>query len=331
MRKYILPIIIFSFLIILISPFSRTGYVSASDLPGSKDLKWRRIAKMPEVRSNPAVVAHEGEIYIFGGNDYKGGTDTCWKFNPNTGKWCKLKNMPKKLFAHSACVVNGKIYIIGGMNISGGKRVFRNSVLEYDPLKNTWKRKKNMPTARARFGASVLFGRIYVAGGLNDKNESLKVLECYDPKTDQWIELCPLLAGRNRLSLCRSGNQLYAMGGCRGDKGEARKDVEVYHFAKDIWLQKKPMPTARKNFATAVRNKKIYAVAGWDSVGGKKVFLNSAEVYDPEKGKWESLDPIPTGRDGARACALNGKIYVIGGYNGKILDIIEVGEFGDRM
>lgn len=293
---------------------------------------------MPQVRSNPAVVSLNHRIVILGGNDYDGGTDSYWQFDPvgrkiedikspvlpQQGIWYAEKSMPEKLFAHSACVIDGKIYVLGGMNIVKGKAAFSNRLYCFDPSVKKWHKKADMPAKRARFGADVLSDRIYAAGGLNDENESLNEVEVYDPETDKWEKAPPLPTGRNRLNLHTVGGRLFAVGGCRGDRGEALNIVEKYDPETKLWTKESPMKTARKNFASVVKDNKLIVIAGWDSVEGKAVFHKSVEEFDPKTGKWQTLPPVPAGRDGARACVMDGKIYVIGGYNGKILDVIEI-------
>ena len=39
--------------------------------------------------------------------------------------------------------------------------------------------------------------------------------------------------------------------------------------------------------------------------------------YDPSTGRWEELTPMPTARGGLGVAVLNGRLYAIGGYNGK--------------
>ena len=43
-----------------------------------------------------------------------------------------------------------------------------------------------MNIERNGHSACVMQGKIFVVGGLNDKDEAVKEIECYDPSTDRW-------------------------------------------------------------------------------------------------------------------------------------------------
>jgi len=64
---------------------------------------------------------------------------------------------------------------------------------------------------------------------------------------------------------------------------------------------------------------KIYAIGGYDG----KTHLNSVEEYNPDTNKWKILSPMVTPRCAHGCIALNGYIYVFGGFNGKFLDSVE--------
>jgi N-acetylneuraminic acid mutarotase len=69
--------------------------------------------------------------------------------------------------------------------------------------------------------------------------------------------------------------------------------------------------------ALAVLDGKVYGAGG---LPGERE--NDFAVYDPERDVWTSLPPMPTPRNHATAVALNGKIYVIGGFTGATLAML---------
>lgn len=50
---------------------------------------------------------------------------------------------------------------------------------------------------------------------------------------------------------------------------------------------------------------------------------NFNQVYNPVQNKWEEFSPPETPRVGSRACAFNGKIYIIGGHAGETTNFVE--------
>ena len=81
----------------------------------------------------------------------------------------------------------------------------------------------------------------------------------------------------------------------------------------DKWTKKADMPTGRGFLSTSVVNGKIYAIGGMKNENNVGVALRTVEAYDPALDKWTTKTDMPTARCYMIACAVNGKIYVIGG------------------
>ena len=79
-----------------------------------------------------------------------------------------------------------------------------------------------------------------------------------------------------------------------------------------MWVKKQDMPTARYAMASAVVNGNIYVIGGW----GNNKYLNTVEMYDPRRDRWETKASISQGNLGVAAAVVNGKIYAIGGWTG---------------
>jgi hypothetical protein len=81
--------------------------------------------------------------------------------------------------------INGKFYLTSGQG-----EPFADRTLEvYDPATRTWTTKSPMPTARAVASAAVVHGKLFVAGGVVDRNGLAVVtdiVEAYDPFNDTW-------------------------------------------------------------------------------------------------------------------------------------------------
>ncbi|KAJ4909940.1 F-box/kelch-repeat protein [Raphanus sativus] len=77
------------------------------------------------------------------------------------------------------------IYNIGGP-INDGDEEHSSSVLIFDSSSNTWREGPSMLVKRRYPGASVLDGKIYVAGGCKDCSSSSEWMEVFDPKKQNW-------------------------------------------------------------------------------------------------------------------------------------------------
>lgn len=85
--------------------------------------------------------------------------------------------MPTPRFDTTCAEVNGILYVIGG-HTSRDTSVA--TVEAYDPVTDTWTRKTDMPTPRAKLTSFVIDGRIFVAGGRYGLTD-LATLEVYTP------------------------------------------------------------------------------------------------------------------------------------------------------
>ena len=93
-----------------------------------------------------------------------------------------------------------------------------------------------------------------------------------------------------------------------------------------IWAQKADMPTPRWTQTSAVVNGKIYIIGGYPSEGepGERA-LSTMEEYDPTTNTWTRKTDMPTARCDfvGSSAVVNGKIYVISGWDSNPLSIVE--------
>jgi N-acetylneuraminic acid mutarotase len=131
-----------------------------------------------------------------------------------------------------------------------------------------------------------------------------------------WTKLEPLPTIRRDLGVAAVNGKIYAIGG-RSD-GCRLSTNEEYDPETNTWTTKTPMPTPRSDFGIAVVNNKIYCIGGitdFDWSGhGKGILCTANEVYDPLTDTWENKTSMPTQRQRPKANVVNGKIYVMGGF-----------------
>ena len=126
-------------------------------------------------------------------------------------------------------------------------------------------------------------------------------------KENSWETKTPMLEAIGGVKAAAVNGKIYVIGG---------KANFEYNPDTDSWITKKTMPTARTSFEIAVYQNKIYAIggsAGWTQETGT-IYSDVNEVYDPATDTWETKAAMKTMRTGLEANAVNGKIYLIGGY-----------------
>ena len=139
---------------------------------------------------------------------------------------------------------------------------------------------------------------------------------------DSWVTKAPMNQARSGLGVAAVNGKIYAIGGDTRQgswpyKGGIVATNEEYDPATNTWILKSPMPTPRMDFGIAIYTNKIYCIGGEIIFKdeSKAPLTNVNEIYDPATDTWETKEPMPTPRSCVRANVVNGKIYVIGGYD----------------
>ncbi|MBI3941612.1 MAG: helix-turn-helix domain-containing protein [Chloroflexi bacterium] len=121
------------------------------------------------------------------------------------------------------------------------------------------------------------------------------------------------------MSLVAEGGRIYTVGGL--EKDQVTGKVGIFDPASNSWSAGTAKPTPVFRAGAGVIGGRIY-VAGGCTQEGKPV--PALEVYTPDQsspqtgGQWETRAPIPGGaRCGLAAVALEGKLYIFGGYDGR--------------
>lgn len=227
--------------------------------------------------------------------------------------WQPLPDMPTPRFNLSAVAVNDKLYAIGGAEHDPNNRTISFPANEqFDPAKNRWIVKHDMPTARFSLGVSAEHGKIYALGG-HKGQASYSAVEEYNAASDKWENRIDMPTPRTAFATAVVKGKLYVIGGTAMGVPKLAV-IEEYDPATDKWARKRDLPNPRSSFAAAVVNDKIYVFGG--RLSGDEYQQEHSpmlEEYDPATDTWTRKADIPTPRFQLAGAALNGKIYAIGG------------------
>lgn len=175
-----------------------------------------------------------------------------------------------------------------------------------------------MPGTRARHGAAVSGGLLYVVGGLVDGVlPSASPLWIYDPAADSWTTGASLPAVVHGAPLVAHGGRLYLIGGFRGT-GSTTVNIDsmwVYDIASDSWAPGPVMPTARGNPSAAVLGDQIHVIGGVgvsNNFGPVAPFIEH-EIYDIPSSGWITGTAVLNGRELGGLVAVDGKLYAVAG------------------
>src|SRR5262245_6224690 len=145
------------------------------------------------------------------------------------------------------------------------------------------------------------------------------ILRPANAQSCSWVTATPMPTARSGAAVGTVNGIIYVIGGRQGGTPLYLGTNEAYDPATNSWSPKAPMPTPRSFDGTngAVLGGKIYCVGGTASstpfctVSG---CTNIVEVYDPANDTWATAGPLPSARCAPAVVAINGLLYVFGGY-----------------
>ncbi|MDQ2867841.1 MAG: putative Ig domain-containing protein [Verrucomicrobiota bacterium] len=180
----------------------------------------------------------------------------------------------------------------------------------------TWAAGAAMPGASYGLSGAFVNGKFYAISGFATNRVGI-----YNPTNNSWTTGPPLPNDpgfyqlRQYFGCAVVGTKIYVIGGDTGGSGGRDTNYE-YDTVANSWATKAPLPGgARYNIAAVNLSGKIYVIGGNDGGGN---FFTRVDIYDPSNNTWNtptSGTPLPANRAGMAAEAINGKIYLAGGYD----------------
>ena len=121
---------------------------------------------MPHALGAQATMLWDGNIYIAGGFDGGGETNTLYAYDIAGDIWSTLAPMPQALYGPGCGATNGKLYVAGGYAFGA---VFNTSQI-YNIATNTWTTGPNVPQGMGYCGSTVFDDgtgeKLYLYGGV---------------------------------------------------------------------------------------------------------------------------------------------------------------------
>jgi N-acetylneuraminic acid mutarotase len=305
---------------------------------------WIERAHMPGVRAYltaATVTDASGQsiVYAIGGasctncSGLSTPVNTVTAYNVATNTWASRRPLPVPLaYSNGAGVINGKIYVSGGYTRyaynSGVYPLTTSALYMYDPARNTWTRKRNMPKVRSVYPnevagkagiggvTGVINGKLYVVTSCISTTASGDWEGCtwaraaaqffrYNPVTDQWTTLpTPFPEGASSpYAGGVIGGKFYVMQGWQ----RGYTHLSVYDPATNQWTPKTPLGLGRPGAATAVLGGKLYVIGGERYNNGLET-VDITIVYDPVTDAWTRRASLPS----ARAWTAATKVFLRG-------------------
>lgn len=255
---------------------------------------WTTKSPMPTPRSFLAGgVANNSSgqpvFYAMGGIDPNTGpVRTVEAYNFATDRWTTRAGLPLLLDGTNGVAnIGGKLYLSGGFfTAPDGHRGTSLRLYVYDPGRNTWTRKADMPRKIAQGITGEINGKLYVLTGSCQycPNRISRYLYRYDPVTNTWSTALPWSPNAHVSGAGAVINGKFYVAGGRGTDGRVTNKLDVYDPVTNRWTTLAPMPTARAGMAAARLQNKLYVIGNASVDPGEP--QGQVEAYDPVTNRW---------------------------------------------
>jgi len=151
--------------------------------------------------------------------------------------------------------------------------------------------------------------KIVIADRKQNKPTDPLLVGVFDIDAESYKTIGKLQTMRANYALARKDSLLFIVGGMHGGNWLAL--VEVYDRERNYRREVARLITARTRCAALVYNNKLYVAGGYSGV-----YMRSVEVWD-FTGSWKETKPLNYARADAVLVEFGGKMFALGGYNGK--------------
>jgi N-acetylneuraminic acid mutarotase len=235
-------------------------------------------------------------FYAMGGIDPNTGpVRTVEAYNFATDRWTTRAGLPFLLDGiNGVANIGGKLYLSGGFFTSpDGHRGASLRLYVYNPKRNTWTRKADVPRKTAQGITGQINGKLYVLTGYCQYCPSRvsRYLYRYDPVTNTWSTDLPWSPNAHVSGAGAVINGKFYVAGGRGKNGLATNKLDVYDPVTNAWTTLAPMPTARAGMAAAVLQNKLYVIGNTSVDPGEP--QGQVEAYDPVTNRWTTKASLP--------------------------------------
>lgn len=241
--------------------------------------QWMTHPAMPEGKNHHMAVAHQGQIYVFGGliESTFNQTRSVFVYNPGTHQWRRLADMPQTKGAANVALSFGQhIYLIGG---AGSAPIG----LRYDPLSDSYTALPEPGETRRNHSTAALFqNELWLLGGRSSQGNIVSV-EIFDPVAGSWRTAPDMLEGRSGFGAAAVQGQLMVVGGEALNTGQTLRSLEIYVPSRNQFVPGPDMPI-RLHGTVAVEVDGRLLVLGGSEFAGEVTAAGRNYLYEPAPG-----------------------------------------------
>jgi hypothetical protein len=239
------------------------------------------------------------------------------RFDPATGKIMSLPKPPTPRNLFQVIPYENSLIVLGGIGETGQPE---QSVEQFTPATGTWKKLAPWTTSRAA-KLDWIGHKLYAAGGNDTAGRPIAQIDAYDPVANTWTSGSPWPHPRQSFFYVIK-DRWYAVLGYDAKFGQASASiassqlVDSYNTSTDSWADGASLPERNDLPGQVLRDGKVYVLGGSNTLGNRTFAAQDMSyVYDPAADSWKKLAPLPSARGGALVKVLDGRIFIVGGYD----------------
>ena len=264
-----------------------------------------------------STLLRDGGVLVAGGviNDHLDGqvSASTELYDPTSGSWTATGGMTEARWGHTATLLRDGRVLVAGSYINSGDPLA--SAELYDPDSGRWTATGNMNTGRGGHTATLLpDGRVLVVGGGAEDTRleggpRSATAELYDPGSGKWVLTASMGEARigHSATLLRDGSVLVV-----GGSGNFLT-AELFSPSTGKWIAtgSTSTPQGVGHTATLLLDGRVLVAGG--NPGSDIDPLATAELYNPDRGRWTATASMATARSWHTATLLSdGRVLVVG-------------------
>jgi len=304
-----LAIVIFAFVMFMVSrPNKPTKPTSMLMVDFTNEDRWVAYAPLPLSRSNMATTTYESNIYVISGTSDNEVSNRVDAYSQATNSWTTLQDKPTPVTESSAVLVGEKILVPGGKTKDG---VVTDKLEVFDPRRNLWEEKANLPTGLSDYALATFGGSLYLFGGW-DGSQASEITLKYNPEQDIWSELTGLPHALTSVIAVQSENRIVLIGNSK----QTTSQISMLNYFPDRdlpgenpWEEGVGLPTTGSVSCLFELLGEIYAAV--DIEEGTQFF-----IYDVQQNVWSAIGNNKSlNTKDSRCSVIGGELFIFGGTN----------------
>jgi DNA-binding CsgD family transcriptional regulator len=338
---YLLGALLFSLAVVLLPNFGSFAQTPVNLLtdagqqltaPASVRLepRWEMRTPLQFALTRLAMVALANHLYVVGGETTGGeAVDTVAVYDRQANEWNQAAPLPRPLANAAAAAANGKLFVAGGTGPERGEdtgdHTLSPDLYVLDTETGVWSQPVALPYPVAGAALVTDSESLYLLGGWDGHNMRDEIWRYpaaaaaaggigSDGAPATWQLLGHLSTPRAFLGAAMVGGEIYVAGGYDGQR---ELDLaEVFTPASGERRQLPPMGTPRGGLALVYDGLALFALGGGWTHGS-----STHERYDTINNVWSNFpSPISNEWRNLGAAAVDGHLYLVGGWSGAPLD-----------